>query len=357
MKIGIYSDPLMGKGGGTRIVVQLANHLGADVITAGIAPSVRKQFIKKVNVIDIGNSSINLSHPLGYLFEAPLRFLIHRKDDYDINIFVGNFSIFNSKRHQKNIWLCFTPNRIMYDLNDWKMKNSKIQNRLFLLLHILLFKGVDQTVARKNFIKIIAQTNTVRRRIKKYYGLRSEVFYSGINLSKFKFENFDDYYLTVGRLVPEKRMILIANAFLKTSKKLIIVGSGPEKKNLERIITGNNNIKIISKADDLELCKLYANCLATIYMPVDEDFGLVPLEGMASGKPCIAADEGGCRETVIDKKTGFLIKATEKNIINLINSLDVKTLIDMKEDCLKQARKFDIRNYYKNWDRLIYQYE
>lgn len=170
----------------------------------------------------------------------------------------------------------------------------------------------------------------------------------------FKFEQFGDFYLAVSRLNPEKRISLIAKAFTKLpQKKLIIVGSGPEKNKILKIINNNKNIQLLVDVNEEELANLYSNCLAVIYMPIDEDFGLVPLEGMASGKVCIAADEGGCKETVIDGKTGFLIKATEKNIINIINDFNINQAKKMKSDCINQAKRFSIEKCIREWKKEL----
>jgi glycosyltransferase involved in cell wall biosynthesis len=146
-------------------------------------------------------------------------------------------------------------------------------------------------------------------------------------------------------------MSLVAKAFTKLpNKRLVIVGDGPEKNKILQIINNYKNIKLLVNVNDNELQDLYSNCFALIYMPVNEDFGLVPLEGMASGKICIAANEGGCKETVIDGKTGFLITASEKNIINTINKLNIKKVEKMKDDCIRQANKFNIDDYAKKWN-------
>lgn len=98
---------------------------------------------------------------------------------------------------------------------------------------------------------------------------------------------------------------------------------------------------------------IFARCLATIYIPIDEDFGLIPVESMAAGKPCIAANEGGLKETVVDGKTGFLIEPTVKNLISAVRDLTPEKAEKMKQDCVKRAKKFDISVFYEKFDEIV----
>lgn len=353
MKIALYYDSLVSKGGAERTIINLANYLDADIITSGYDPDLKLWMPIKGKVIDIGNLFIRYYKPLGVLFETPLRFYLNRnKFDYDINIFCGFSSIYGAtiRNRKKNIWFCFTPNRVLYDLQKIIINNSRVFAKPVFKLYIKILSKYDQSVVKFNFQKLIAQTKNVRNRINKYYNKQSKIIYPPIDLDKFKFEKFGNYFLAVSRLYPEKRMDLIAKAFSKIpDKNLVLVGDGPEKNKIIKIIKSSKNIQLVDNISDLELHKLYSNCYAVIYMPIDEDFGLVPLEGMASGKICIAADEGGCKETVIDGKTGFLIKATENNIINIVNNLSVNQLKKMKLDCIKQAKNFGISKCIREW--------
>ena len=354
-KIGIFHDTLTLKGGADRAIIELANHLDADLITSGFNPELRKWVDIKIKVIDIGNILIKYIYPIGFNLEAPLRFFLNRKKfDYDIYIFSLFSSIFAARPNKLNIWFCHTPNRILYDLREIRLKRANIIKKLFYKIYIKILYSRDQNIIKNNIQKIITNSKNVQTRVRKYYKQKAEVIYPPINTKKFKFKKFGDFYLAVSRLIPEKRIDLIAKAFIKLpNDRLIIVGDGPEKKKISKIIKNYKNIELLSNVDDRKLIELYSTCLATIYMPFNEDFGLVPLEGMASGKACIAANEGGCKETVINGKTGFLIEATEKNIINAIKKYNLKKAERMKEDCIKQSKKFDTKNYIKNWKRLI----
>ncbi|MBI1862735.1 glycosyltransferase [Candidatus Microgenomates bacterium] len=342
-RIAIYADPLMGNSGASKVTIDLANALDADIITAGFNKDLAVQLNKTVKVHDIGNLTITKNHPVGFLFEAPLRFIFCPRYDYDIKMFIGLYSIYASRRDDNNIWFSFTPNRIMYDLKEWKLKNATLFRGLMLRLHIALFKAVDQKVVKNNFAYITAQTQVAQKRIKKYYSKNAEIVYSPVKTSNFHFATFSDYYLSVSRLSQEKRVDLIVKAFKQLpNQKLLVVGEGPEKEKIMKLIGDSKNISLKDSVNDKELIGLYANCLATIYMPIDEDYGLVPVEGMASGKACIASDEGGCRETVIEGNTGYLIKPTVDEIVKTVRAFNLSKAKKMKIDCIMQAKEFDI---------------
>lgn len=354
MKIGIFHDTLINKGGAERAIIELANSLNADLITAGYNPELSKWIDIKTNVIDIGNLSIKHCYVLGYNLEAPLRFFMNRNTfDYDISIFSLFSSIFAARPHNFNIWFCCTPNRILYDLRTVRMNRANILKQFLYNLYITMLLPRDQK-AINNMHKIIAGSITVQSRITKYYNRASQVIYPPINTHNFPFKSYGDFYLSVSRLVPDKRMDLIARAFTKMpNRKLIIVGNGPEANKLRNIINGHNNITLVTSADDKQLTELYSTCLATIYMPLNEDFGLVPLESMAAGKPCIAANEGGCQETIINGKTGFLIKATEEDIVEAVNKLDIEQAKQMKTNCLEWVKKFDAKECIEQWKKEL----
>lgn len=354
-KIAVYYDSLLSKGGAERVVIELANHLEADIITSGYNPELTKWIPIKGKVIDLGNFGIKFFKPFGILFEAPLRYFfsnVHK--NYDINIYCGFISLYGAKNGSINIWRCFTPNRIMYDLQKDKLKDRNILKSLAFVLHILFFKNLDQKIVKNNFKTIIVQSVNVENRVKKYYGIQPKLIYDYVHTNKYLSKEVGDYYLTVSRLFPEKRVSIIVDAFLEMpDKKLIIVGDGPEKGNILKKIGDLKNIKILSDVSEKELLSLYASCLATIYIPKNEDFGLIPLESMASGKPCIAANEGGCKETIINGKTGILFNVSKDNLIDIIKNFNVKKATSMKNECLKQAKKFDISKAFVQWNNAL----
>lgn len=359
MRIAVYYDTLFSKGGAERVAILLANSLNADIITAGYNEKIAQWLPINNKVINLGNVTLPISKPIGTLFEAPLRFYLNRNafsKDYDIHIFLGFSSIYGANKKNKNIWYCLTPNRMLYDLKEFKQKHPNALARFIFFVYGKLFGLFDPMVVKENFQKILSQTQTIKDRVRKYYGLQTEVIYPSFDPSGYASHTIGDYFLSVSRLNEEKRVDIIAHSFTEMpDKKLLIVGDGPERSKILSIIKGHANITYKQSCNDDELHSLYANCLATIYIPIDEDYGLIPLESMASGKICIGANEGGLRETIMHNKTGYLITADKESIKNTVRNFTQEKAHAMKQACLQRSKQFDLETFKKKWRGVIHE--
>jgi glycosyltransferase involved in cell wall biosynthesis len=359
MKIAIFHDNLLQIGGSEKSVIILANKLKLDIITSGYNPEIKNYLDIKTKVIDLGNITHRYSKTFSYMVESPLRYLLTKKSkEYDLIIFSGQSSFFAARNNKINIWFCHTPNRTLYDLKDYKSNSFQGLKKLFLLIYLFLMKPLDQYFIKEKINKIVVNSKNTKRRVKRYYELESTIINPPVETKKFFNKKSKDYYLLVSRLTKEKRVDLVVNAFNELiEEKLIIVGDGPEKAKIKDMIKDNKNITLVEDIKDKKLRLLYSSCKATIYMPINEDFGLVPIESMASGKPCIAANEGGCKETITNEKTGYLIKADKKAIIKKIRELSGKDLKNMNMNCINRSKIFDIENIINKWRSLIEKYE
>src|SRR5262249_49925659 len=143
--------------------------------------------------------------------------------------------------------------------------------------------------------RFIANSRNVRTRIWKTYRRESEVIYPPVDIETFRHERAEYYFLAVSELVPYKRIDLLVKHFTRTGQSLHIAGDGPDSQAL-RAIAGRN-IRFLGRVSDDDLRDLYAHCRAFL-MPGEEDFGITPVEALASGKPVIAFGRGGALETV-----------------------------------------------------------
>jgi len=142
----------------------------------------------------------------------------------------------------------------------------------------------------------IANSHNVRQRIEKYYQRSATVIYPPVDISITSLaEESDDYYLVVSALVPYKRIDVAVQAFNQLKKRLVIIGQGSEEKRLKKI--AGPNIEFIGWVASENLSAYYSRCKALIF-PGEEDFGIVPVEAQAFGKPVIALGRGGALETV-----------------------------------------------------------
>lgn len=155
----------------------------------------------------------------------------------------------------------------------------------------------------------VANSNHVAAKIRKLYGRDAAVIHPPVDMERFYIaESPEPYYLVVSAMVPYKRVDLAIEAFNRLKVPLKIVGDGPLRRKLEQ--RGGPNIEFLGWVDDCTLAKLYASCRALIF-PGEEDFGIVPLEAQASGRPVIAYGRGGVLETVVPLNASYSDKSPE----------------------------------------------
>ena len=148
----------------------------------------------------------------------------------------------------------------------------------------------------------IANSNEVKNRIEKHYKREAVVINPPVRCSLFNISDVDrDYYLVLSRLVTYKRFDLAVKACKELGRKLVVIGDGPERENLQKMAEGSENIKFLGRLPDEEVKKYMAECRALIF-PGEEDFGIVPVEAESCGRPVIAYGKGGVLDSVIDRK-------------------------------------------------------
>lgn len=203
-----------------------------------------------------------------------------------------------------HICYCHTPTRYLWTDTHSYIKDLRTNRGIkFLLPFMLTSLRMWDRMSAVRVDKFIANSSTVAKRIRKYYERASDVIYPPVDCSQFYIsEKASNYYLAGGRLVAYKRFDLVIEVFNRLGWPLIIFGTGPYEDRLRKM--AKNNIQFLGHVSDDEKTKLLSECLAFIH-PQLEDFGLLPLEAMASGRPVIAYGRGGALESVADGKTGI----------------------------------------------------
>ena len=128
-------------------------------------------------------------------------------------------------------------------------------------------------------------------------------------------------------------------------KKLKVVSGGDDFENVKSLAKDFDNIEIFGWVNDSRLVEFIGNSIASIYIPINEDFGMTPLESMSAGKPCIGVNQGGLKETIINKKTGIFIPAEYaiQDITEAVRWMTPARALSMRRDCESQAEKFSQR--------------
>lgn len=354
MKTAIVYDRVNKWGGAERVLVALAEiypdaHLFTSVYSAKKA-TWAKAFSKIV-------PSFLQKLPLGqerhelFPFLMPLAFETLDLSDYGLVISVTSEAAKGVLVRPNAIHICYmlTPTRYL-----WSGYEDYFRGETFKSLTLPIVKYLQRwdKVSAQRPDHLIAISNEVRERIKKFYGRESLVIHSPVEFDKFVQINppeKGDSYLYVSRLVPYKKADLAIEAFNELGKALIVVGNGSEKRKLKRM--AKKNITFIDQLTDGELADYYKKAKGFIF-PQIEDFGIVSLEAQAAGTPVIAFRGGGALDTVVEGRTGiFFDKQDKKSLIKAVSDFE-KMSFDHK-DLLENARKFSKQNFQKKFSAFV----
>lgn len=203
-----------------------------------------------------------------------------------------------------HVCYCHTPMRYVWELFDdyFGPGRADVLTRLGMKFIAPRLREWDvRTSSRVHYF--LANSENVARRIRNTYKREADVIHAPVDTSMFSLSRRNEgFYLIVSALAPYKRVDLAIEVFNRLGKRLVIVGKGPETAKL-RALAGRT-IEFLGWQSDERLVRLYGSCRALVF-PGIEDFGIVPLEAMASGKPVIAFRAGGALETVVDGATGI----------------------------------------------------
>ncbi len=363
MKICVLHDILNVRGGAERVAITLAKLFKADLFTLSYDREKTFEDAKKINVIEIGRYSFFSKKFLSrfyflFFLEGILRFRSLNLSDYDVIIVSGRISKFINEK--PFILYCHSPLRIVFDLKSFWLRNIQLKyGHLGKSLASYLSKFVrkiDFLGSNKASI-IIANSETTRERIRKFYGRKAIVVYPPVNLEKFKCNPvYENFFLSVQRPSPEKRIELLLKVFKKIKKEnLVLVGdyfNMQYKLKLEKIVQKLPNVQWFKNVKEKDLVSLYSRCKAVIQTAKNEDFGLVPVEAMACGKPVIAVREGGFVETVIHGKTGILLdKPYSITLLKTIENFD-PSKFDPKI-CRLRAQNFSEEKFFMKMKKIV----
>jgi glycosyltransferase involved in cell wall biosynthesis len=193
-----------------------------------------------------------------------------------------------------HLCVCFTPMRYL-----WGMQEAYVGNGARRLLYETLARPLRVWDRRTHprVDRFVAISQHVRRRIREAYGREAEVIYPPVDVERFRpAEKPDDYFLVVSALVPYKRIDLAVEAFRGRDEELVVAGSGPLLARLRR--SAPPNVRFLGWVEEGRLPSLLARARALVF-PTEDEFGIVPVEAQAAGRPVIALGRGGAAETVV----------------------------------------------------------
>lgn len=351
LNIAIVHDWLTGMRGGEKVLEVLCElYPDAALVTLLHNKGMLSPVIEKMNIKTsfIDKLPMKEKKYRNYLPIFPLAIESIDFSRYDLIISTSHCVAKGAKPGKNGLHICYchTPMRYVWEMYDEYFGKDKagIMTRAAMGIFAPLLRKWDVGTSGRVH-HYIANSHNVARRIKQYYNRQADVIHPPVDTSLFQIsETNKDYFLIVSALVPYKKVEIGIEAFNQIGKKLLIIGTGPESEKLKLI--AKENIEFLGWKGDNELAEYYACCRALLF-PGVEDFGIVPLEAMACGKPVIAFGKGGALETVIDEganSTGiFFYEQTAESLIKAVKDFENK--------------KFDphsIRNHAMKLDRALF---
>jgi len=241
-----------------------------------------------------------------------------------------------------HICYCHTPMRYAWELRETYLRSFPPAARPLASAALAWLRRWDRATASRVH-HFIANSRHVAARIRAHYGREATVIYPPVDTAFFTPGpgRDDGYFLAVGRLVPYKRMDLAVEAFSRARRPLVVVGDGPEAPHL-RALAGPT-VRFVGEVSDEVLRDYYRRCRALIF-PNVEDFGLVPVEAQACGRPVIAYAGGGALESVVDGETGLFFRApTAEALIDAVQACERRRFAP--EEIRRHAERFSVPRF------------
>jgi len=359
MKVAVFHHFLDNIGGAEMVSLTFAREFDADIYTTNIDEGK----IKKMGFADV----LPRIHSIGKTpRKAPFRHQLvlwkfrklNLKNKYDFFIISGDWAISGAVKNHPNLWYIHGPLNELWEFKDYVSQNmlSWWQRPIF-EMWVCMNRFLTGKYAK--FVDIwVCNSENTRSRIKKFYNAEAKVIYPPIETKKHFYAPHKNYWLSVNRISRPKRIEMQLEAFRGLrDEKLVIVGSYEKgasqfegyRKEIEKMKPAN--VEILHFVADEDMKKLYAECKGFITTSKNEDFGMNAIEAMASGKPVIAPNEGGYKESVIHGETGILIDSiTLQKLAGAVGEL--RKRIDMNPErfttqCQERAKMFDTKEFVK----------
>ncbi len=324
MRPAIYYPWVYLKGGAERVLVELMHRSRHDwtLFTNRYEPESTFPEFADLDVVPMRTVSVRRSVPA--VARAGLTLLTQRLDldrhDALMVVSEGLGNLIAGRSRVPTSCICLTPLKIAYDRftrDRYFRQAGRVPQRLAIAAYARF-----ERPAWRRYQRVFCNSGETRRRVIDA-GLaeieRVEVAYHGVDTRRFvPTGERDPYFLVAGRMMWAKNIELAIRAWRvfkphvdDSPFRLIVAGmvdvkSRPYVEELRRLAAGREDIRFVESPPDDQLISLYQRCRAVVFTALNEDWGLVPLEAMACGKPVIATDRGGPRESVAHGQTGWL---------------------------------------------------
>jgi len=360
LRVAIIHYWLINMRGGEKVIESLCKMFPqADIYTHVLDESAMSETIKKHNIYKTSISRLPFSKSKyqNYLPLMPGALESLDLSGYDLIISSesGPAKGVITPPGSLHICYCHSPMRYIWDQYHTYKNGAGALTKIAMPMIAPWLRQWDVTSAAR-VDKFVANSSHVAKRIKKYWRRDANIIYPPVYVEDFTpvpEKELEDYYLWVGELAPYKRPDLMIEAFNQNGKKLVIIG-GPEKTKINLQKSAKENIVFLGKTDFKTLKHHMARCKALIF-PGEEDFGIVPVEVLASGRPVIAFGRGGALDTIIQGESGLFFQ--EQTVLSLNQTIEeFETTLLQKvnpEELVEHAKTFSESRFQSAMKKLI----
>ncbi|MBU1019047.1 MAG: glycosyltransferase [Patescibacteria group bacterium] len=254
----------------------------------------------------------------------------------------------------KHVCYCHSPMRYAWDwTHNYFEENNLHGIKKHAVMRMLEDIRMWDQASSDRVDKYIANSKTVQGRIRKYYRQDSEVIFPPVDVKRFRARgnSHEDYFLIVSTLTPYKRVDLAIELFNRLGRRLVIIGDGAARAQLEA--GAGETIDFLGFKPDEVVKEYIENCRGLIF-PGEDDFGIVPVEAMAAGKPVLAYGHGGATETIIEGETGeFFMEPTIESMEDGLARLMLNESVYSPTKIRQHANLFDREVFTENIKKAL----
>ena len=325
VRVALVHDWLTGMRGGERVLEGLCRlYPHAEMFTlihvpGSVSPTIEGRPIHTSFVQRLPRSARYYRHYLPLFPFAIEQFDLDRFDLVVSSSHCAAKAVVTTGR-ARHVCYCHSPMRYAWDQFDAYFGEARVGRAGSRLMRQVMRRMARWDAATADRVdRFVANSRHVAGRISRYYNRQATVVYPPVDTDFFHPDGTapGDYFLVVSALVPYKRIDLAIEAAARAGVRLKIAGVGTERPRLERL--AGPSVEFVGRASDEDVRTLYRGAQAVL-MPGEEDFGIVPIEAQACGRPAIALAAGGALETIEDGVTGVLVTdATAESFADAIS--------------------------------------
>jgi glycosyltransferase involved in cell wall biosynthesis len=255
---------------------------------------------------------------------------------------------------QLHIDYILTPMRYIWALHQEYLRSPTLRSPIRSIAFRLMahYLRIWDTGAAQRVDHFVAISHWVAQRVWRTYRRRAEVIYPPVEVERFRPATpREEYFLTVCRLVPYKRVPVLVEAFNRLDRPLLVVGDGPERRRLEA--QAGPNVRFLGWVTEERLADLLSRARAFVFA-AEEEFGIAAVEAQAAGCPVIAYGRGGLRETVVEGTTGhFFPDPTADSLIDAVRNFESRPSVYEAGQIRENALRFGRKRFEEEFRRML----